>query len=699
MMDLKRIDGPGQLARAIEPPSGYRLVRRRGRGGFGEVWEAEGPGGIHVALKFVHLSPRARSVELRALGFLRDIHHPNVLANFGSWESGETLVVGMELADGSLWDRYVAASEQGLRGIPRSELLVYMAGAAEGLDYLNEFRHTVDGRGGVGLQHRDVKPPNLLLFGRGVKVADLGMARVLEGDRAGHTGIWTYSYAAPEFFRGVTARQSDQYGLAVTYCQVRSGRLPYEGGAAAVTAGHLFGEPDLEALPEAERALVGRALAKEPDDRWPDCRSLVEALRALDPVEAPERLARPEDPLDDIPRGLRSSTSFGGFPPEAPGAFTSSTRPGVDLAETGDPVREPAQPPPTPATAEAIDPPGPDLGPEAGPIRSIDPARPKGRRLARRAASVLAVGLALAASGVRPTTDRPPPPLRIPSPKAEPPAQAASPDPAPEPTPAPAPASVAASEPISAAPPAPVADEVEPDDAATTGPIPAESATATRSDLVPRRLARRFPLPDPTPLEPERPAAPVETPEPDPDPLLLALPVGPDPVGAARAATALGLEFLASNAPDRAIAEFDRAIRLRPGVASTYFHRALARHRASHYPEALADYSEAIRLRPDDPLAHIARGQAHHDLGAYGRALIDFDEAVRLRPEDPTARIRRGMARYRSDDFAGAVADFDETLRLDPKNLRAREFRDDALARLGGRVREGQGGPKTPARK
>lgn len=48
---------------------------------------------------------------------------------------------------------------------------------------------------------------------------------------------------------------------------------------------------------------------------------------------------------------------------------------------------------------------------------------------------------------------------------------------------------------------------------------------------------------------------------------------------------------------------------------------------------------------------------------------------------------------------AGAVADFDETLRLDPKNLRAREFRDDALARLGGRVREGQGGSKTPARK
>ena len=303
------------LRKDFEPIPGFRLIRRRGRGGFGEVWEAEASGGIHVALKFVHFSPRAQAAELRALKCLRSLHHPNLLANFGSWEVAGTLIVGMELADGSLWDRYVEAANQGLRGIPRAELLGYMADASAGVDYLNEPRHTVDGRGGMGIQHRDLKPPNILLFGGGAKVADLGMARAMEGEHAGHTGIWTFPYAAPEFFRGLTTRQSDQYGLAVTYCQLRCGRLPFDGNAATVTAGHLYGQPDLEGIPEAERPILERALAKEPGDRWPDCRTFVDALRALDPAETPELLERPEDKADDVPSAFRSSTGSPGVLP------------------------------------------------------------------------------------------------------------------------------------------------------------------------------------------------------------------------------------------------------------------------------------------------------------------------------------------------------------------------------------------------
>ncbi len=337
-MESRLADGPPTLAlrQGAEPIPGYRLIRKRGRGGFGEVWEAESSGGIHVALKFVHGTPRARAAELRALDFARGIRHPKILANFAVWQAGDSLVIGLELADGSLWDRYVRAADEGLGGIPRAELLGYMADAASALDYLNDPCHTVEGRPGVGIQHRDIKPPNILLFGGEAKVADLGMALALEGDQAGHTGTWTFPFAAPEYFLGKTHRRSDQYSLAATYCQLRSGRLPFEGGAASVAAGHLYGKPDLEGLPEAERPLLVRALAREPGDRWPDCRGFVEALRALDPSQSPEILPGPEEPFEDIHRPMRPSTGLEKSPLGALGDFDDTPLPSWGDFESGD---------------------------------------------------------------------------------------------------------------------------------------------------------------------------------------------------------------------------------------------------------------------------------------------------------------------------------------------------------------------------
>ena len=140
----------------------------------------------------------------------------------------------MELADGSLWDRYIEAANQGLSGIPRGELLGYLSEVAAGIGHLNDYRHTLDGRTGIGVQHRDLKPSNILLFGGGAKVADLGMARAMEGEVAGHTGIWTYSYAAPEFFRKQFSPRSDQYSLAATYCHMRGGSPPFGGSIEAL---------------------------------------------------------------------------------------------------------------------------------------------------------------------------------------------------------------------------------------------------------------------------------------------------------------------------------------------------------------------------------------------------------------------------------------------------------------------------------
>ena len=88
----------------------------------------------------------------------------------------------------------------------------------------------------------------------------------------------TPHYAAPELIEGRISPRSDQYSLAVTYVQLRTGQLPFRGPVAEVLLRHLHGEPDLSGLPAGECATVARALAKRPEDRWPSCRAFVKGL-------------------------------------------------------------------------------------------------------------------------------------------------------------------------------------------------------------------------------------------------------------------------------------------------------------------------------------------------------------------------------------------------------------------------------------
>ncbi len=261
-----------------EPLVGYRLVEPLGTGGFGEVWKCVAPGGIHKAIKFVYGnlntldddSAKAEQ-EFKAMDRVKAVRHPFVL----SMEridvvAGELLIV-MELADKSLYDVMQEHVQAGRVGIPRDELMGYLSDAAEGLDHLID-KHN--------LQHLDVKPKNLFLIGDRVKVADFGLVKHLERQsQSGVMGGITPIYAAPETFANKISKHSDQYSLAVLFVELLTGFRPFNGkNIRQLAMQHMIEPPDLSMLPEADRPALARALAKEPDDRFPSCLAFLKAL-------------------------------------------------------------------------------------------------------------------------------------------------------------------------------------------------------------------------------------------------------------------------------------------------------------------------------------------------------------------------------------------------------------------------------------
>jgi len=260
----------------------YQLLDLLGRGSHGSVWEAENSDGDIVAMKFlVSDDGLTTSNILWSLQALRQLGHPHLVHIEGFWSYYGHIVVAMERADGTLLDLLKRSRSRHGRPLPAEQVCAYLTQAAEAIDYLNGRKLGEDGRH-PAFQHCAVRPSNLLLFGDTVKLADAGPVMPVNIPLKFRHWAGRLDYAAPEVFRGRLSDWTDQYALAVTYCELRGGRMPFADTPQTLTRSYVRPEPNLAMLSLMEQAILTRALAPVPQDRWPSCgEMMIQLARAV----------------------------------------------------------------------------------------------------------------------------------------------------------------------------------------------------------------------------------------------------------------------------------------------------------------------------------------------------------------------------------------------------------------------------------
>ena len=253
----------------------YRLIRLLGSGGFADVYLGE-----HVylntqtAIKVLQTRLAAGEQEhfLHEARIVARLIHPHIIRVLEFGIEGEVPYLVMDYApDGTLRSRLPA-------NVPLEPLAVlsYVKQVAEALDYAHA-QHLV---------HRDVKPENMLL-GREdeVLLSDFGIALLAQSARFQSTQevVGTASYMAPEQIQGKAEPASDQYALGIVMYEWLSGSLPFQGTFSELCSQQLYAAPPplhekVPGISPAIEAVVEKALAKAPGDRYPNVETLAAAF-------------------------------------------------------------------------------------------------------------------------------------------------------------------------------------------------------------------------------------------------------------------------------------------------------------------------------------------------------------------------------------------------------------------------------------
>jgi serine/threonine-protein kinase len=366
----------------VEPRtlSKYELRSVLGRGATGTVYEAWDPAiARKVAIKTVDLPPAGEAQDELAR-FKREaqaagrLSHPNIVAAYDYGETASLAYIVMEYVDGRTLKSVLDANER----LALSDTLRVMRDVLIALDYSHEH----------GVIHRDIKPANVILTADGhAKVADFGIARIESSSltQAG-TVMGTPAYMSPEQFMGqVVDRRTDIYACGVLLYQLLTGERPFEGGLTAIMHKVLNQVPPPPSalsvtVSAALDAIVMRAMARRPEDRYGSAAELAQALGGVtsrssatagpgDAVDEATLIAMPAN-LSTLPnRPLRArvpvlalaivgvlAAGLGGaawllYTPGKPAQEQAASRPPVLIDSGGPSIAVPPPIPPQPALA------------------------------------------------------------------------------------------------------------------------------------------------------------------------------------------------------------------------------------------------------------------------------------------------------------------------------------------------------------
>ena len=238
------------------PLEGYAIKRGIGIGGFGDVYFALSDAGKEVALKRIQ---RNMDVEVRGVTQCINLKHPNLVSLFDIKydDEGQAWVVMEYVCGDSLRD----GLERNPNGMPVTEAYDWFRGIASGVAYLHDH----------GIVHRDLKPGNIFIDEDVVKIGDYGLSKYIScSRRSGQTeSVGTFHYMAPEIGKGIYGKEIDIYALGIILFEMLSGRVPFEGESSQeIIMKHLTADPDLSAVPQVFRAVIQRALFKDPEQRF-----------------------------------------------------------------------------------------------------------------------------------------------------------------------------------------------------------------------------------------------------------------------------------------------------------------------------------------------------------------------------------------------------------------------------------------------
>jgi hypothetical protein len=379
--------------------AGYRIEAPIGRGGMGVVYRAEQLRlGRKVALKL--LAPelaenqgfRARFEHESRLAAVLD--HPNIVPLFEAGEADGLLFISMRYVEGT--DLRDLLSRQGRLDSERALAIAAQVGSA------------LDTAHARGLVHRDVKPGNILIASDSTPdlpehcyLTDFGLTKDTSSPvelTATGTFVGTIDYIAPEQIEGGKPDgRGDQYALACVLFECLAGHPPFPRDEEInVMWAHLQDAPptitaERAELPVAIDAVIARAMAKDPMERYESCTAMIAAARAAllpDAIAPPAAVTRPH-----------------GSPAVPPGA----TR--VNRANAAPPLAAPAPPAPPLAAPPLAPPTGGAAGPApAPPAKAPAPARAAARRGPFLAlAAVIVAAAAVAGALIGQGADKPAP--------------------------------------------------------------------------------------------------------------------------------------------------------------------------------------------------------------------------------------------------------------------------------------------------